>query len=64
MCTESTLKLPKVSNRQELRTALSRLGAIPADSLLACEVLWTPQDENDFYSRDEIIMDYPYLNTL
>ena len=32
--------------------------------VLACEVLWTPQDENDYYTRDDIIHDYPTLNNL
>lgn len=64
VCCDGTLKLPPITDRTALRTALNRLGAVPADNLLACEVMWTPQDENDFYTRDEIIMDYPYLNTL
>lgn len=32
--------------------------------ILAVEVMWTPQDENDAYSRDELFLDYPTLNTL
>ena len=32
--------------------------------LMAMEVLWTPQDESDSYTRDELFMDYPELNTL
>lgn len=31
---------------------------------LAVEVLWTPQDEDDYYTRDEIFQDYPTLNNL
>ncbi len=32
--------------------------------VMAVEVLWTPQDEDDYYTRDELFMDYPTLNTL
>lgn len=32
--------------------------------ILAVEVMWTPQDENDTYTRDELFLDYPTLNTL
>ncbi len=35
-----------------------------AVQLMAVEVLWTPQDDNDFYTRDEIFQDYPKLNSL
>ena len=31
---------------------------------LAVEVLWTPQDENDYYTRDEVFSDFPTLNNL
>ncbi len=32
--------------------------------MMAMELLWTPQDESDSYTKDEIFMDYPELNTL
>jgi Protein of unknown function (DUF1517) len=32
--------------------------------LMAVEVMWTPEAENDFYTRDEMFQDYPTLNTL
>lgn len=35
-----------------------------AMQILAVEVMWTPQDENDSYTRDELFLDYPTLNTL
>ena len=28
------------------------------------EVLWTPQDPNDSYSKDELFEDFPTLHTL
>lgn len=35
---EGTFKLPKITSRAELKTALSRLGAVRASDLLAVEV--------------------------
>lgn len=49
---------------QGLKENLSLLGSVPADRLLALEVLWTPQDENDYFTRDELVADYPDLNML
>ena len=48
----------------ELRTALKRVGAIRVDALQAVEVLWTPQEEGDTLSEDELLRDYPQLNVL
>eukprot|EP00210_Caulerpa_lentillifera_P005389 g5151.t1 len=57
-----TLQLPTVRSKDDLRTALNRLGAIRSRDLLALEVLWTPQDENDSYTPDELVADYPELS--
>ena len=32
--------------------------------VLAVEVLWTPQDEGDYFTRDDLATDFPNLNTL
>ena len=58
------LKLPAVTDGTELRTALKRVGAIRVDALQAVEVLWTPQEEGDTLSEDELLRDYPQLNVL
>ncbi|QYO64166.1 DUF1517 domain-containing protein [Leptolyngbya sp. 7M] len=34
---------------------------MPSDKLLALEVLWTPQQEGDTLSSDEVIAQYPDL---
>lgn len=31
---------------------------------LAVEVLWTPQEEGDYFTTSDLIRDYPKLNTL
>ncbi|MBF2002097.1 MAG: DUF1517 domain-containing protein [Synechococcales cyanobacterium M58_A2018_015] len=51
----------EVRSVQSLSDALKRLGAIPPEYLLIYELLWTPQDENDSLSRDELIASYPSL---
>ena len=57
-------KLPAVRSAAELRDALSTLGAVPADGVLGVEVLWTPQDPQDSYSKGELMVDFPDLNNL
>ncbi|BDA41463.1 hypothetical protein COCOBI_02-2430 [Coccomyxa sp. Obi] len=58
------LDLPKVTNQDQLVKALNKLAAIREDQVMAVEVLWTPEDEDDTYSRDEMLLDYPSLNNL
>ena len=31
---------------------------------MAVEILWTPQDDDDFYTKDEMFADYPTLHNL
>ena len=57
-------KLPAVRSGAELREALSTLGAVPSDGVLGVEVLWTPQDPQDSYSKGELMVDFPDLNNL
>lgn len=61
---EGRLKLPKVASRQELVDALTTLGAVRADDVLAVEVLWTPEEEEDYFTQEDLARDYPLLNTL
>mmetsp|Transcript_17981 Transcript_17981/g.46112 ORF Transcript_17981/g.46112 Transcript_17981/m.46112 type:complete len:479 (+) Transcript_17981:164-1600(+) len=61
---EGRLQLPRVESLADLKAALGKLGAVPAEGLLAVEVLWTPQEEGDTFTRDEIVTDYPSLNQL
>lgn len=56
--------LPAVRSGAELRAALSTLGAVPSDGVLGVEVLWTPQDPQDSYSKGELMVDFPDLNNL
>jgi uncharacterized membrane protein len=60
VATQNKLQLPAVNNTQDLRRALSQVGAIPSEQLLAVEVLWTPQDEEDTLSSEE----YPDLKLI
>lgn len=61
---EGELKLPTINGNADLKAALKKLGSIPADSIQAVEVLWTPQDENDTLSERELLRDYPLLRSL
>ncbi|KAG0576343.1 hypothetical protein KC19_5G072900 [Ceratodon purpureus] len=61
---EGEYKLPTINGNSDLKDALRKLGSIPADSIQAVEVLWTPQDENDTLSERELLRDYPLLRSL
>jgi uncharacterized membrane protein len=56
---QGNLKLPVINSTQDLRQALSRVGAVSSDDLLAVEVLWTPQAEGDTLSAEDMVVEYP-----
>ncbi|KAH7280035.1 hypothetical protein KP509_37G049500 [Ceratopteris richardii] len=61
---EGEFKLPAINSNLDLKEALRKLGSIPKDQVLAVEVLWTPQDQNDTLSERELLRDYPLLRSL
>jgi uncharacterized membrane protein len=61
---QGNLQLPAVQNTEDVRRALSQVGAVSSDKLLALEVLWTPQAEGDTLSADEMIAEYPDLKLI
>lgn len=58
---QGKLDLPVITNEQDVRRALSQIGAISSDRLLAVEVLWTPQQTGETLTADELIAEYPEL---
>lgn len=58
---QGKLQLPKVNNSDDLRQALQQLGGVSSDRLLALEVLWTPQAENEVLTTEDVIVQYPDL---
>lgn len=61
---EGNVKLPQINNLEDLKTALKRLGSVRADGIQAVEVLWTPQQDGDTLTQQELLRDYPLLNNL
>ncbi|MGI0487553.1 DUF1517 domain-containing protein [Pantanalinema rosaneae CENA516] len=59
--TEGKLDLPQVNSSEDLRRALQQLGGVASDRLLALEVLWTPQAENEVLSKNDLLVEYPEL---
>ncbi|MEY2984918.1 MAG: hypothetical protein RLZZ568_1535 [Cyanobacteriota bacterium] len=55
------LNLPTVNDSSDLKTALQSIGGLGGDRLLAIEVLWTPQQEGDTLTSNDIISEYPDL---
>ncbi|HIK18355.1 MAG TPA: DUF1517 domain-containing protein [Leptolyngbyaceae cyanobacterium M33_DOE_097] len=62
--TQGELKLPPINNEADLRQALQQLGGVSSDRLLALEVLWTPQAENDVLSSEDVLVQYPNLKLI
>lgn len=58
---QGNLKLPTINTSDDLRQAISQVGAVSSDQLLALEVLWTPQMEGDTLSSDDMLTEYPSL---
>ena len=61
---EGRLRLSKVTGRNQLIEALTTLGSVPASDVLAVEVLWTPEEDDDYFTQEDLAADYPLLNTL
>lgn len=58
------LKLPSATSGAGLKAALAKLGSVRASDIVAVEVLWTPEEEGDFFSEDDLVADYPRMNRL
>ncbi|KAI3853622.1 hypothetical protein MKW98_025139 [Papaver atlanticum] len=57
-------RLGVINNSDDLQRALTKLGSIPTSKILAVEVMWTPQEENDTLTEREMLEDYPRLRPL
>ena len=64
VASRSRLNLRALSTSDDLREALRLLGAVPADQLLALEVIWQPEGAGEVLSADELITAYPDLTHL
>jgi uncharacterized membrane protein len=61
---QGKLDLPIINTADDVRKALSAMGAISSDRLLALEVLWTPQAEEDVLTSEDMLTDYPTLKLI
>ncbi|KAL7615279.1 hypothetical protein Lser_V15G06733 [Lactuca serriola] len=57
-------KLPPINSSAQLKEALQKLASIPSSRVMAVEVLWTPQNENDTLTERELLEDYSLLRPL
>ncbi|MBD2103285.1 DUF1517 domain-containing protein [Leptolyngbya sp. FACHB-261] len=58
---EGDFRLPPVRSAADLQQALQALGSVSSDRLLAVEVLWTPQAEDDTLTADQMLTSYSQL---
>ncbi|EEF45304.1 uncharacterized protein LOC8280926 [Ricinus communis] len=56
-------KVPAIRSIDDLKKVLRSLN-FASEELLAVEVLWTPQDEADTLSEEELLEDYPLLRPI
>lgn len=61
---EGVHKLPAINGSLDLKEAFQKLGSIPSRKIMAVEVLWTPQNENDTLTERELLEDYSLLKPL
>ncbi|NEQ28133.1 MAG: DUF1517 domain-containing protein, partial [Microcoleus sp. SIO2G3] len=61
---QGKLQLPAINSADDARRALSALGAVNSDRLMAVEVLWTPQAEGDTLSSDDLLTNYTDLRRI
>jgi uncharacterized membrane protein len=64
VATQGKLDLPNIYSSDDLRQALSQVGAVSSENLLAIEVLWTPQQSGETLSADELVAQYPELKLI
>ncbi|KAK1410745.1 hypothetical protein QVD17_37284 [Tagetes erecta] len=57
-------ELPPIKSSELLKCALQKLASIPSNNILAAEVLWTPQKENDCLTEQEMLENFPLLRRL
>ncbi|APB33535.1 Putative membrane protein [Gloeomargarita lithophora Alchichica-D10] len=55
------VKLPVIQTLTDVKNALTTLGSVGADALLALEILWSPQAQGDTLSQEELVTAHPLL---
>ena len=60
----SKLDMPSINSDQDLRKAISQIGSVGSEDMVAVEILWSPQAEGITMSSDELIAEYPDLKRL
>ncbi len=60
----SELQLSTTITNELLQKNLSLIGSIPSKELIALEVIWQPEGENEALSSEELLTNYPNLKYL
>lgn len=50
--------------QEDIRRILSKLGAVIPQHLLAMEVIWCPEDSDAFLTEEDLLLDYPELQSI
>ncbi|KAI7733471.1 hypothetical protein M8C21_008396 [Ambrosia artemisiifolia] len=57
-------ELPPIESSAQLKKALQILAFVPSSNIMAVQVLWTPQREDDSLTEQKLLKDYPLLRPL
>lgn len=55
---------PEIHTEEDLKAALSRIAAISSDYLMIFELLWTPAEERDSLTYDQLLANYADMRQL
>ncbi|KAE8702869.1 Ribosomal protein S24e family protein isoform 1 [Hibiscus syriacus] len=61
---QGAYKLPAINTTDDMKEALQSLADISSSKIKGVEVLWSPQDENDSLSIEELLENYPQLKRI
>lgn len=64
VATQGKLQLPTINSTEDVRRAITQIGSIPSEQLMAIEIIWTPQAEGETLTSDEMVVAYPNLKVL
>jgi uncharacterized membrane protein len=61
---EGRISLPLIRKSEDVKACLTALKGVGRTQVVALEVLWTPQAAGDFYTKEELLADYPNMAAL
>ncbi len=61
---EPLVKFKEITQHEEVDSVLAAMGGIGPSNLLGMEVIWTPADDDDALTQDDLLTEYPDLRNV